>query len=546
MHIAACEAHWRPAAGESSAGAQNDFGRGARRGMCAVRATVPRRRGILAAVCLAAFAINIDTTIINVALPSLTRELGAGTTDLQWIVAGYSLAFSALVLAAGSVGDRYGRRPALLIGLLGFAASSGVGALCSTPGQLIAVRFVMGLFAALIFPTTLSVITNTFEDRKQRAGAVGAWGAVGGLGVAVGPVAGGLLLTQFSWPSVFVALVPVSLLAAAAVFRLVPESRDPATPPLDAPGLLTSTVTVGALVYTIIEAPNRGWVSAASLLGFAVTIIVGALFVRIERRSRHPMLDVSLFAERAFSAASGSVTVAFFSLFGFIFLITQYMQFIRGYGTLSTGLRILPVALSLGAFAVLGANLAARLGTRVIVGTGLGLLGGSFLWIAQDSATIPYGIIIIQMLMMGSGIGLISTPATESILSVLPPAKAGVGSAVNDATRETGGTLGVAIIGSVYTSLYISRLLAGPGHALPHASLQAAKNSVGAGYAAAFNAPPDIRVALLDRVQSAFLSGLHAGCYVAAGVCALGILGALALPGAPPTVTTGPAPPALG
>jgi hypothetical protein len=273
-----------------------------------------------------------------------------------------------------------------------------------------------------------------------------------------------------------------------------------------------------------------------------VTLAFGVAFVRIERRSSHPMLDVSLFSERAFSAASGSVTVAFFSLFGFIFLITQYMQFIRGYGTLSTGLRILPVALSLGAFSVLGANFAARLGTRVIVCAGLVLLGGSFLWIAQDSATIPYGIIVVQMLMMGSGIGLISTPATESILSVLPPAKAGVGSAVNDATRETGGTLGVAIIGSVYTSLYTSRLLGGSTHDLPQAALHAAKSSVGAGYAAARRTPPNIRVALLDHVQSAFLSGLHAGCYVGAGVCALGVLGARQLPAALPSDTTVAAP----
>jgi EmrB/QacA subfamily drug resistance transporter len=502
-----------------------------------VSTTAPRRGAIVAAVCLAAFAINIDTTIVNVALPSLTRELGAGTSDLQWIVAGYSLSFSALVLAAGSLGDRYGRRPALLIGLLGFAAASGVGALCSTPGQLIVARLVMGLFAALIFPTTLSVITNTFQDRGERAQAVGAWGAVGGLGVAVGPVLGGLLLTQFSWPSVFVALVPVSLGAAAAVFRLVPESRDPATPPLDLPGLLTSSVAVGSLVYTIIEAPNRGWLSAASLIGFGATLVVGAAFVLIELRSRHPMLDVSLFAERAFSAASGSVTVAFFSLFGFIFLITQYMQFIRGYGTLSTGVRILPVALSLGGCAVLGANLAARLGTRLIVCTGLLLLGGSFLWIGQDSATISYEVIVIQMLMMGSGIGLISTPATESILSVLPPAKAGIGSAVNDATRETGGTLGVAMIGSVYTSLYISRISENSGHHLPQAALNAAKSSVGAGYAAASHAPLAIRHALLDHVQSAFMTGLHAGCFVAASVCALGVLGALALPG-PSTAST--------
>jgi MFS family permease len=205
------------------------------------------------------------------------------------------------VLAAGSLGDRYGRRPALLIGLIGFAISSGVGALCWSPGQLIAIRFVMGTFAALIFPTTLSVITNAFPDRPERAGAVGVWGAVGGLGVAVGPVLGGLLLTQFDWRSVFVALVPVALLAAGAVYGLVPESRDPATPPIDRPGLLTASVTVGSLVYTIIEAPDRGWLSTPSLVGFAITILTGIAFVLIERDSPHPMLDVTLFAERAFS-----------------------------------------------------------------------------------------------------------------------------------------------------------------------------------------------------------------------------------------------------
>lgn len=506
--------------------------------------TAPRRGAILAAVCLSVFAINIDTTIINVALPSLTRELGAGTTDLQWIVDGYSLSFAALVLAAGSLGDRYGRRPALLVGLVGFAIASAVGALCADPGQLIAVRFVMGAFAALIFPTTLSVITNTFPDRKERAGAVGAWGAVAGLGVAVGPVVGGLLLREFSWPSVFVALVPVALVAAGAVFLVVPESRDPATPPLDRPGLLTASVAVGSLIYTIIEAPGRGWVSTATFVGFAITILSGIAFVLIERDSPHPMLDVTLFAERAFSAASGSVTVSFFSLFGFIFLITQYFQFIRGYDALSTGVRILPVALSLGAFSVLSARLAGRLGTRVIVCFGLALLAASFLWIAQISATIPYGIIVVQMLMMGSGIGSISTPATESILSVLPPAKAGVGSAVNDATRETGGTLGVAVIGSVYTSLYVSQLTTG-ARELPRTALGIAKSSVGAGYAVARGAPPPIRHHLLADVQGAFLTGLHAGCYVAAGVSALGLVIALALPGAPPSTVLVPAAPAI-
>jgi EmrB/QacA subfamily drug resistance transporter len=493
------------------------------------------RRGlILAAVCLAAFAINVDTTIINVALPTFTRQLGAGTRDLQWIVDGYNLAFAALVLSAGSLGDRFGRRPALITGLLGFAAASAAAALCTSPGELVATRFVMGAFAALIFPTTLAVISNTFPERGERAKAVGLWGAVTGLGVAIGPVTGGLLLSAFSWPSVFLALVPVALLASAVVWRVVPESRAANAAPLDYAGLLTATLTIGALVYTIIEAPGRGWGSAASLAGFAAAIVLGTAFVQIERRREHPMLDVRLFGERAFSAASGAVTVAFFALFGFIFLITQYFQFIRGYGTLSTGARILPVALSIGAASVLGARLAGRLGTRAIVISGLLMFGGAFLWIAQAGTATPYPVIVVQMLLMGSGLGLTSAPATESILSVLSPAKAGVGSAVNDATREAGGTLGVAIIGSVYASLYAASLSHGAGAHLPAAALASAKSSVGAGLAIASRVPAAAHGPVLDAVQNAFMTGLHAGCFVAAGVCALGALGALALPGRRP------------
>jgi EmrB/QacA subfamily drug resistance transporter len=496
--------------------------------------TASRRGLILAAVCLAAFAINVDTTIVNVALPSLTRQLGAGTRDLQWIVDGYNLAFAALVLSAGSLGDRFGRRPALITGLLGFAAASAAAALCSSPGQLVAARFVMGAFAALIFPTTLAVISNTFPERGERAKAIGVWGAVTGLGVAIGPVSGGLLLSAFSWPSVFIALIPVALLAGAVVARVVPESRNANAAPLDFAGLITATLTIGLLVYTIIEAPGRGWGSTASLAGFAATIAVGVAFVQVERRREHPMLDVRLFSERAFSAASGAVTVAFFALFGFIFLITQYFQFIRGYGTLSTGARILPVALSIAAASVLGARLAARLGTRAIVSSGLLIFGGAFLWISQSGTATPYPVIVIQMLLMGSGLGLTSAPATESILSVLSPAKAGVGSAVNDATREAGGTLGVAIIGSVYASLYTSSLSHGAGGQLPAGSLHTAESSVGAGLAVAARVPAVAHGPVLDAVQGAFMSGLHAGCFVAAGVCALGALGALALPGRRP------------
>jgi EmrB/QacA subfamily drug resistance transporter len=497
----------------------------------------PRRRAaLLASVCVAVFAINLDTTIVNVALPSLSRQLAAGTSTLQWVVDGYSLAFAALVLTGGSIGDRWGRRPVLLVGLLGFALSSALGGVFHSATALVAIRFVMGTFAALIYPTTLSIITNAYPDRKERAKAIGVWGAVTGLGVAVGPVSGGLLLAHFWYGSVFLALVPVAIIAAAATAITVPESSEPAAARFDLGGLVASSAAIGLLVYTIIEAPQYGWGSPRSLAGFAVTAALGVVFVMIERRSQNPMIDVSLFKIPAFSAASGAVTVTFFALFGFIFLITQYMQFVRHFGTLSTGVRILPVAASIAVGSVLGAALATRFGTRVIVVSGLTLFGIALAWIAISTQDESYLQIAAQMVVMGLGLGLTSTPATESILSVLPPAKAGIGSAVNDATRETGGALGVAAIGSVFSSVYLHHLTSSPVHALPAQAFAAARSSVGAALAIAGHSPA--AATLVPAVNSSFMSGQHVACFVAAMVCFVGAVAALRLPGREMTQVT--------
>jgi hypothetical protein len=295
--------------------------------------------------------------------------------------------------------------------------------------------------------------------------------------------------------------------------------------------LLLSSGAIATLVYTFIEAPGRGWGSVGSIAGYVAAAVLAAAFVIVERhavaRGRQPMLDVTLFRTPAFSAASGSVTVAFFALFGFIFLITQYFQFVRGYGTLSTGARILPVAMSIALGSVVGAILAGRIGTRTVVVGGLLMFGSAFGWIAVSPTFMPYSEIVAQMVLMGLGLGLTTAPATESILSVLPAAKAGVGSAVNDATREAGGTLGVAIIGSVFTSLYARHLATTDFSRLPHGATEAARQSVAAAYAIAGRNGG----ALVESANRAFMTGLHAGCVVAAAVCWLGAVGALALPG---------------
>jgi EmrB/QacA subfamily drug resistance transporter len=497
-----------------------------------------RRVVVLLTLCLAVLAINLDTTIVNVALPTLVRDLDASTRELQWIVDAYSLVFAALVLAAGSISDRVGRKGALLVGLAIFGAGSFVGSQCTSPGQLIAVRALIGVGAAVIFPTTLSIIANVFTGRTERAKAIGLWGAMTGLGVAAGPICGGWLLEHFWWGSVFIALVPVAAIVAALVAWDVPTSRDPDAPRLDRGGLVLSTAAIGALVYTIIEAPDAGWAAPRSIVGFAAAALLLAAFVWWERRLSAPMLDVRLFENLRFSAASGSVTVAFFALFGFIFMVTQYFQFLKAYSPFETGIRILPVAVSLALAAVIGTRLAVRIGNKAVVSTGLGSIALAFVWVSTASVATPYLEIAGQMILLGAGLGLTSAPATEAIMGVVPKEKAGIGSAMNDATRELGGTLGVAVIGSVFASLYSARLALPAG--LPAQAAQAARESVGGALIAAQNVADaglgPIAAQLKATASAAFFDGFAAGCLVAAGIAAAGAIAAAILLPAQPIV----------
>src|ERR1700684_1335035 len=290
---------------------------------------------ILVALLLAAFLVNLDTTLVNVALPALVRELHATTTQLQWVVDSYSLVFAALLLTFGSLSDRFGRKGMLLAGLAVVGSGSLAGGFTTDPAQLIAARAVMGLGAAMTFPATLSLLSNVFTERRERARAIGLWGAIAGVAIAMGPIVGGWLLEHFSWASIFIAMAPVAGAAAIGVALVVPTSKDPDAAAPDIPGLVLSSATMALLVFTIIEAPACGWAAARSLAGFAASAVLLAAFIAWERRAAYPMLDVRLFRNLRFSAASGAVTVSFFTLFGFIFLITQYFQFVRGYGPLS-------------------------------------------------------------------------------------------------------------------------------------------------------------------------------------------------------------------
>jgi EmrB/QacA subfamily drug resistance transporter len=505
-----------------------------------------RKPPILISLLLAAFVINLDTTIVNVGLPSLVRQLHASNSQLQWVVDAFNLLFAGSVLAAGSLSDRFGRKRMLLAGLSVFGLASLAGGLTDSPGQLIAARAVMGIGAAMVFPSTLSLLTNVFTERRERALAIGLWGAITGAAIALGPIVGGQLLQEFDWRSIFFAMTPVAAIAGVLVASYVPTSRDPHAPRTDRAGFALSTAMVALLIYTIIEAPNHGWGSLRTLGGFALTATLAAAFVGWERRTDHPMLDLSLFANPRFTAASASVAISFFALSGFIFLVTQYFQFLKGYGPLSTGVRLLPVATCVAISSILGARLAVRIGTKLVVASGLLSMAAFYLWVTSTSASTGYGTIAAQMVVLGTGMGLTSAPATEAIMGVVPKAKAGIGSAVNDATRLLGGTLGVAVIGSVYASLYASRLTSALPEGLPATLARTAHGSVGAALTAAGKlvhaGHPALATAIHNAASSAFFNGFHAANYVAAGVAAAGAVMAIALLPAQPILSTDDAP----
>jgi EmrB/QacA subfamily drug resistance transporter len=466
----------------------------------------------LAVVCVSVTVIVLDNTIMNVALPSIADSLNANSSQLQWIVDAYTLVFASLLLSAGTIGDRYGRRGTLMSGLAIFGVGSVLAAFSTGPWMLIGFRGLMGIGAAAIYPTTLSIITNMFTG-KERGRAIGIWAALAGVGVALGPILGGVLLDHWWWGSVLLVNVPIVIVSLVLIPAFVPTSRDPDARPLDPGGFVLSIAGLTALLYGIIEGPRLGWSSTNVVAGLVTGVAVLAAFALWEHHTTNPMLPLEFFENPRFWSACVALSLTFFALFGYIFLLTQYLQFVRGLSPLGAGLRLAAPAVGLIVGAPLAPRLVEHVGTKLVVATGLFVAGAALLLLADESV-IAHDISLAPVFaLFGLAMGLTMAPATESIMGSVPPARAGVGSAVNDTTRQMGGALGVAILGSVAATHYMSRV---GGLGLPPSDASAAKESIGAALQLAQRLPPAAAARLADAARAGFTDGIRLATFVGA------------------------------
>jgi EmrB/QacA subfamily drug resistance transporter len=482
-----------------------------------------RRWFLLAIMCLSLVMVVMSVAGLNVALPSMQRALDASASELQWIIDAYGLVFAALLLFAGALGDRFGRKRALVIGLVIFGAGSIVSGVGSSAAQIIVGRVVTGVGAAFVMPATLSLISTIFPP-QERARAIAVWAGFAGGGAALGPIVSGALLDHFWWGSALLVNVPVIVLTLVMVAVFSPTSKDPNSTPLDPVGAVLSLVGLSALVYGIIEGPDKGWADGLVLAAFAVAAVALVTFALWERRSTHPMLPVELFRDRRMSVGSGVITSAFFVMFGLFFLFTLYLQFVRAYSPLSAGLATLPLALTLVAVAPRSAVLAERVGAGPVMAAGFVLTAAGFAVFGFVGPQSSYLLLAVGLVLLGAGISLTAAPATASIMSAVPDHKAGVGSAVNDTTREVGGALGIAILGSIASALYRSAIDV-KSVPLPPGAAKAAKESLGAASVVASHVPNGADLAA--KAGRAFTHALNVTSLVVA-VLSVGAAGVVA------------------
>ncbi len=472
-------------------------------------ATPINHRAITAVVCIALATVVSATSSLNVALPDIARSTHASQTQLEWVIDAYSLVFAALLLPAGAIGDRYGRRLTLIVGLTVFGAASAVAMAAGSANELIGLRAVLGLGAALVMPATLSTITGTFPV-AQRTRAVSVWAGVAGGSAVLGLLCSGVLLEFWSWRSVFALNVVLAVVAIGGTIRVVPESAADDAPRLDPGGAILAVAGLLAVVFSIVEAPTYGWGSARTVIGIAVGLAILAGFVFWELRRHAPMLDPRIFRHRGLTAGSLSIFVQFFAFFGFIFVVLQYLQLVRGYSAIVSALAMLPMAAGIMSASRLSPRLVARFGARIVCVTGLALVGIGLVVLAQLGSASSYWLMLAGLVPLGAGMGAAMTPATSAITAALPRSRQGVGSAMNDLARELGGALGIAVIGSVLAATYRDRLSL-PG--MPAAVVDKARSSFAV--AAHLGGPA------ASQGGNAFVDGLHVALLVGAATAVL-------------------------
>jgi EmrB/QacA subfamily drug resistance transporter len=487
----------------------------------------PHRWWAFVALSFNLLVIGLDNTVLNVALPTLARDLGATESQLQWIVDAYTLVFAGLLLTMGSLGDRFGRRKALIAGLSIFGLGSIWAAFSGSANVLIAARAVMGIGGALIMPTTLSITMNIFEG-KERGRAIGAWAGVSGLAIIIGPVFGGWLLAHYAWGVIFLINLPIIALVLLGIAFLVPESRDPDASKLDPIGALLSITGLTALLWGIIEVPVNGWNDSRIIAAFIIAAVLLLAFVIWELRSRSPMLNMKLFRNPRFSAASLAITLNTFSMFGALFILTQYLQFILGYTPLQAGTALIALIPTLLIGSILSPRIVERIGTKIPVTIGLVIVAGAFVLLSTASVSSGYGLVALMLAITGLGFGLTMAPATTSIMGALPLGRAGVGSAVNDTTRQVGGALGVAVLGSILASVYQSSLnSASIMQLLPPPVREIVRDSIGRAAFVASHIGGQAGQMLTSAVNTAFIDAMHYTVLISAGVTLCGALVAL-------------------
>jgi EmrB/QacA subfamily drug resistance transporter len=482
-----------------------------------------RRWGILGVLVVSLLVVVLDNTVLNVALKLIQEDLGATQSELAWSINSYTLVFAGLLFTFGLLGDRFGRKRMLVVGLVLFGLASLASAYAQSPEQLIVARALMGIGGAAVMPSTLSIISNVFEP-EERGKAIGIWTASVGLAVVIGPVVGGLLLESFWWGSVFLINIPVIAIGVAFVLWLVPESQDPNPGRLDPGGVLLSVAGLVLLVYGIIEGGERGSITALGVWAPALGgLAILGIFLWYELRSDHPALDVRLFRNPSFSASVSAVGLLFFAMMGVLFFMTFYWQLIRGFSPLETGLLFLPFAAAQMVFSPLSASMVTRFGVRGVAGTGLGIVAFTLLalgFVDADTSLWPIGVLFF---LQGAGIAGVMPPVTTAIMGSVPREKAGVGSAMNNTMRQIGGALGVAVLGSVLASQYrdgVSPVLS----TLPASLREGAGESLGSTLATAAEIGPDAVAAVRNVAFGAFLDGMHLAAFLAAAVAAVSTL----------------------